>query len=573
MEHHARNGIAVVMKKGYFVLYSKNSSECKIWHDALNVASRHKLENFYQVKRVIGVGGFATVRLGIDKASQKLVAVKSITKSGTTEDFLHREISILKAVNHPNVVDTFDIFDTADKYHIVMEYMGGGMLFSQINDREKFSEQETRLVIRQILKGVSYLHSMGIVHRDLKPENVLHVSAGSLQVKLADFGLSNFYEESSEHLMKTMIGTPQFVAPEMIQNEEYGCEVDLWAVGIMMFNLLTGTLPFSEKEVLEKYRSGHFKIGFDRRLWKGISKEGMSLTKQLLCRDVSRRVSAPASLQHDWFSDYDDMEEINTEFNPRLCFRKTVLSISFLLRLYSKSGLFFDDFPNLGQPRREDSQLSNYTISSGISLTNTDWDFDVDDFYGGTVASSEKLDRTDSTSPGSFKEFQNAKQKKLLKDLSTKRNGSIENYMPRLSRGTTKHQGVLHRSVSIDIFKTFDSPRSPRYGQNSVRTISERKDRPAIAPSLKGTFAGSPVPPVRITDEYQDFSKKLFNEESLTPPAVVAELSPHTKNNFKKHFGNQKRGRGTTTPKATRFEKAKNWFSQTFSSKAPPNFS
>jgi len=195
--HHARNGIAILSGKGHLILYSKTESECAKWFAAFETATKHQLESYYLVKRIVGKGGFGYVRLGADKATRQYVAIKSILKSGSPSRFLQREIAILKEVQHPNVVELYDIFETDEKYHLVMEYMTGGMLCDVVTRRQKLNETDALHVLRQILRAVAYLHSRGIVHRDLKPENVLIFNTDELSVKLADFGLSKFYEEAS----------------------------------------------------------------------------------------------------------------------------------------------------------------------------------------------------------------------------------------------------------------------------------------------------------------------------------------------------------------------------------------
>lgn len=197
-----------------------------MWINALQEASDFRLEHYYDVRKVIGAGGFAEVRVAYDRVTRAKVAVKTIDKKGSTDAFLQREISIMRKVRHPNVVQTIDIFESVNKYHIVMEFLSGGSLFDLMSGNRRFAECEVRHLMRQILVGLSYIHSRGIVHRDLKPENILLCGDEPFCAKIADFGLSNFHEECSEVLMKTLIGTPQFVAPELVRNEAYGMEVD-----------------------------------------------------------------------------------------------------------------------------------------------------------------------------------------------------------------------------------------------------------------------------------------------------------------------------------------------------------
>ena len=560
---HSRNGMALVKKESYTILYSKNSEEWSMWFEALKLASRHKLETYYLVKRVIGEGGFALVRLGIERATRTLVAVKTIEKHKSTAAFLHREVSILKEVSHPNVVETFDVFTTERKYHIVMEYMNGGTLFDELNKRTKFSENDARQIIHQILQGVSYLHSHGIIHRDLKPENVLHTAVGGLDVKLADFGLSNFYDTASETLMKTMIGTPQFVAPEMVKNEEYGGEVDLWAVGVILFNLLTGNPPFSENVVLEKYASGQFSIPYQKKAWRNLSKQALRLTKQLLCTKVSCRLSATGALQHDWFATLK-ANDCNVEVEPQLTksFRYAVHAVCFLLRLRSKGGLLDQSFEFMPLLERADSLSSYGSGGSGISLGGSEWDFDIQAFGDMDACSFDKQDPDSSTSNELIKTTKDDRKREILKELSMK----------------------LAESES----RTHDGPSSAKYTNGTVRAASMGLGlgRGNILETNSYTFGsrskGTPnkrstvAHRMRVVDQLHSperlptssvltDKKENGHSRAKTSPRLDFEDSVGKGDEKILHAKTGKRSkRGGTPSNSSNLQRAKNWFSNTF---------
>jgi serine/threonine protein kinase len=176
--------------------FTETPEELEMWLKGLKSASS-VLEDFYILGKVIGKGSYGEVFLGTDKITQDTCAVKIIRKNPSNrkqKKFIERERAIMTAVDHPNIVRTFDVFEGPSKLAIVSEYMGGGELFDIIIASQYFTEDKARLIMKQILSGVQYLHQNNIVHRDIKPENVL-VAAGKawpLQVKLTDFGLSNF---------------------------------------------------------------------------------------------------------------------------------------------------------------------------------------------------------------------------------------------------------------------------------------------------------------------------------------------------------------------------------------------
>jgi tRNA A-37 threonylcarbamoyl transferase component Bud32 len=228
--------------------FAANDDDFKNWAAALKRAAKSEVEDFYAMGEVLGEGAFAQVKLGVDRETGEKFAIKIIKRKEYDPkemDFLLREVSILKSVSHTNIVNTYDVFESKDSLHLVLEYMEGGELFDIIADAGHFSEQAASQVMREVVKGVQYLHMNSIVHRDLKPENVLCANSDfPLQIKLADFGLANFAEDGtiqeSNSTDGCMIGTPGYVAPEAVKREPYGPPVDMWACGVLLYIMLSG---------------------------------------------------------------------------------------------------------------------------------------------------------------------------------------------------------------------------------------------------------------------------------------------------------------------------------------------
>ncbi len=193
----------------HMILYTKTEDLCEKWVSCLHSAATRTLETHYRIGQVIGEGGFASVRIGENRETQEIVAIKSIVKEAEFMQLYGREIAVIKRVEHPNIVKTFDLYETDKRIHIVMEFMRGGMLFDAIEDGLRFTEVDVAQLMREILHGVMYLHENGVVHRDLKPENVLCTDKQPpWHVKIADFGLSKFTQNglpSNDMLMQTMI--------------------------------------------------------------------------------------------------------------------------------------------------------------------------------------------------------------------------------------------------------------------------------------------------------------------------------------------------------------------------------
>ena len=157
-------------------------------------------------------------------------------------------MSIVKTLNHPNIVKTHEIFDNEKYYFMIMDYCPGGELFDYIVKKIRLNEEESSFFFYQIINAVEYIHSKGIVHRDLKPENLLLNDKNKL--KIIDFGLSNyFFPDSEKNLLKTPCGSPCYAAPEMVSGNNYnGFKTDIWAIGIILYAMLVGYLPFEDND-------------------------------------------------------------------------------------------------------------------------------------------------------------------------------------------------------------------------------------------------------------------------------------------------------------------------------------
>jgi len=200
--------------------------------------------------------------------------------------------------------DRYDIFDGKRKVSFVMEYLSGGELYDIIAESKYFSEENARDAVGDILGGVAYLHSQGIAHRDLKPENLLCVNKDfPLHVKVTDFGLSNFLESEKEGpMLRTVCGSMNYIAPEMLCADGYGPEVDLWACGVILHVMLSGKLPFNfandTYQFLTSLKAG---VAFDDAVWTTTSSEGRDLVAGLLEKNPRKRLTAKQALHHSWF--------------------------------------------------------------------------------------------------------------------------------------------------------------------------------------------------------------------------------------------------------------------------------
>lgn len=259
----------------------------------------------YVMGTLIGRGEFAEVRKCLHQQTKQPFAAKIVSKQflQSTTRGPSNEIEILKKVRHPNVIALQDVFETNSHLFIIMELVTGGELFDEIIKRGSFGEDDAAHIMVQIASAVKYIHSLGIVHRDLKPENLLFATPEAKVVKIADFGLSKIV--GPEALLFTPCGTPACVAPEVLISTGYGKEVDLWALGVILYILLCGYPPFQNGVDEGNYGALYEQIigvnySFDEMAWASISESAKDLVSKLLVADSRKRYTAEQILDHPW---------------------------------------------------------------------------------------------------------------------------------------------------------------------------------------------------------------------------------------------------------------------------------
>ncbi|XP_007437259.3 serine/threonine-protein kinase DCLK3 [Python bivittatus] len=268
-----------------------------------NVSSRADVENCYEIGRTIGDGNFAVVMECHHRSTNQIYAMKIIDKSKLKgkEDMLENEILIIKSLSHPNIVSLIEVFETEAEIYLIMEYIPGGDLFDAIIESVKFTEHDAALMITDLCEALVYIHSKNIVHRDLKPENLLvqRNPDKTTTLKLADFGLA----KQVTRPIFTVCGTPTYVAPEILAENGYGLEVDMWATGVILYILLCGFPPFrsherDQEELFQIIQLGHYE--FLSPYWDNISAAAKDLINRLLVVDPKKRYTAQQVLRHLW---------------------------------------------------------------------------------------------------------------------------------------------------------------------------------------------------------------------------------------------------------------------------------
>jgi serine/threonine protein kinase len=255
----------------------------------------------YSVGNLVGAGSFSVVRAAKDIATGKQVAVKVFSQKTRRESILS-ELRVLQTLRHPNILTYVEHFEEEGQMLLITEFMEGRDLLSAVVDRGSYPEEDARRVISQVLDALTHLHAKRVAHRDLKLENIMLCSPlDSTTLKLIDFGLAGQLSDNKPHLSE-VCGTPSYAAPEVLQrNAQYDTQCDVWAVGVMLFMLLSGEPPFQAKtlpQLVKLVRSGSY--SFEDPAWELVSEEAKSLVQTLLTVDPRERPTAERALQHPW---------------------------------------------------------------------------------------------------------------------------------------------------------------------------------------------------------------------------------------------------------------------------------
>lgn len=266
------------------------------------VEDSYALQLKYEVGRKLGQGSFGTVMHVTDRETNKPYACKSLKKKKGCRAMYEqqeREVEIMKMLDHPHIVELHEVYETPKKFFLVMEFCEGGELVESVRMKKCMTEEEARIVIRRIAEAVGYLHDHGVVHRDLKPENILlstDIPIDRLNVKVSDFGLATWVNKCS--MIEHVVGTPLYMAPEIIQNLPYSAQCDIWSIGIIMYMILCGCKKEVEKSLIDMANSG--KIEYPSGMWKDVSPGARSLCDSMLRLDPAKRISAREILMHPW---------------------------------------------------------------------------------------------------------------------------------------------------------------------------------------------------------------------------------------------------------------------------------
>mmetsp|Transcript_12305 Transcript_12305/g.14131 ORF Transcript_12305/g.14131 Transcript_12305/m.14131 type:complete len:463 (+) Transcript_12305:58-1446(+) len=271
----------------------------------------------YEIHKTLGEGTFGKVKRALNTETQEWVAIKVLDKEKIQKQNMgaqvKKEISIMKLVRHPHVVQLNEVLASRTKIFIVLELVTGGELFDKIVAEGRFKEKTARFYFQQLCVGTEYCHRQGVCHRDLKPENLLLDNQGNL--KISDFGLSALYDQGGTDratLLHTTCGTPNYVAPEVLADRGYdGASADTWSIGVILYVFLAGFLPFDEPTMAALFRKIQ-KADFTYPTW--FAEDVKDLLNSILVVKPKQRWSITQIIEHPWWKKdgpYADIADVN----------------------------------------------------------------------------------------------------------------------------------------------------------------------------------------------------------------------------------------------------------------------
>jgi len=287
--------------------YTYTKEACESWVKNLKESIGYKsFFDYYDMLEDIGEGKFGVVKLGVHKKTKEKVAIKIIKKesmNATDIELVKSEIDIMKLCRHPNIVTLLDHFENSEYIFIIMELLTGGDLeefFHKI--KFKINENKAASIMFQLASGIKYLHDYGVLHRDLKPENImLSDNTDKATIKIMDFGLSKIM--GPQERVADGFGTLSFVAPEVLIRQPYNKQIDIWSLGVILYYMLSGTLPFDDEndneEVIAKM-TVFTDVQFPSKYWGKRTEEVIDLIKKCLIKNPEERIKIDEYLQHKW---------------------------------------------------------------------------------------------------------------------------------------------------------------------------------------------------------------------------------------------------------------------------------
>ncbi|KAK1444665.1 serine/threonine-protein kinase [Babesia gibsoni] len=444
--------------------------------DGMSITDVYDLHNHR-----LGKGSYGQVLKARHKETGETNAVKIIRKANIENAMrMKREISIMKTLDHPNIVKLLEVYEDEDCLYLVMEMCAGGELFDEIVRRGCFDEKYAATMMRQIFSAVAYCHKRSILHRDLKPENILYANmTDESPIKVIDWGFATKCYE--QHKFHTLVGTPYYVAPEVLLGN-YDKSCDMWSAGVIMFIMLVGYPPFHGNDnatILKNVKRGT--INFVPHHWRNISRSAVQLITRCLSYDPRYRISAKEAFNHEWI-----LQNVNTMYlnpNARRCFTRDL----------AKRFQQFDQYNTMKRVAltciaHHLSDMDIGPLNAAFEVLNKEGDgvIHVKDIVQGIV--DENGDGPNDTSI-----------EKLLSRLDIHCNGVID-YVEFIA-ASIEEDVYMQKDFCMKAFRLFDIDNKGVITKDNMRKVFQS--------SMKGN------------DFPEDFVEDIFNEVDLDRDGVI----------------------------------------------------
>ena len=340
----------------------------------INFGSNEDVRKIYEINpEIIGKGNFSTVRMACltnGGPNALRFSLKSVLRSHLDphlQSLLGQELQILKNFNHPCIVKFYEAFQDAKFVHFLLEYLEGGDLLNYLCNKSNgiLQEHEAKRLMYKLFTTVAYLHRNGIVHRDLKPENLLFPKNGNFrELKLIDFGLSRKTEIKNFNNMRTIVGSPYYIAPEILKKAGYDSSCDVWSLGVILYLCLQGNPPFFNENIQDLFHMiENQPFEFSKEV--EISDKAKDLIEKMLKKDPKQRISLKEALKHEFFNDVIlEMKAYKPDFKTN--------TLKEILQNMQKNRVFFKD---------RYKTIRNLFLEFGLQYMNTDQQEILEKYY------------------------------------------------------------------------------------------------------------------------------------------------------------------------------------------------